>query len=72
MTNGNGDLFYLDNIKVADVSAICQTPTDLDELQITSSSVKLSWKFQGNANHFDVYYHPKKTVLWIHKPELLG
>jgi D-alanyl-D-alanine carboxypeptidase len=67
ITNGNGDLFYLDNIKVADVSAICQTPTDLDELQVTSSSVKLSWKFLGNANHFDIYYRPKGSGSWNHK-----
>ena len=68
MTNGvRGDLFYLDNIKVADVSAICQTPTDLNELQITSSSVKLNWKFQGNANQFDVYYRPKGSGSWNHK-----
>jgi len=69
ITNGNGDLIYLDNIKVADVSAICQSPTDLDELQITASSVKLSWKFQGNADHFDIYYRPKTSSLWIHKTE---
>jgi hypothetical protein len=66
-TNGGGNLLYLDNIKVADVSAICQTPTDLNELQITSSSVKLSWKFQGNADEFDVYYRPKTSSSWIHK-----
>jgi hypothetical protein len=68
-TNGHGNLLYLDNIKVADVSAICQTPTDLNELQVTNSSVKLSWKFQGNADHFDVYYRPKNGVSWTHKTE---
>jgi CubicO group peptidase (beta-lactamase class C family) len=67
ITNGNGNLFYLDNIKVADVSAICQTPTDLNELQVTSSSVKLNWKFQGNATQFDVYYRPKGTASLNHK-----
>ncbi len=67
MTDGNGDLFYLDNIKVANVSAICQTPTDLNELQVTSSSVKLNWKFQGSANQFDVYYRPKGSGSWNHK-----
>jgi CubicO group peptidase (beta-lactamase class C family) len=67
MTNGFGNLFYLDNIKVANVSAICQTPTDLDELQVTSSSVKLSWKFQGIADHFAVYYRPRGSDSWSHK-----
>jgi CubicO group peptidase (beta-lactamase class C family) len=68
-TSGQGNLLFLDNIKVADVSAVCQTPTDLNELQVSSSSVKLSWKFQGNADHFDVYYHPKSSSSWIHKTE---
>jgi D-alanyl-D-alanine carboxypeptidase len=67
ITNGNGDLFYLDNIKVGDVSAICQTPTDLNELQVTNSSVKLTWKFQGISDHFDVYYRPKNSITWKHK-----
>jgi len=69
ITNGNGDLIYLDNIKVADVSAMCKTPTDLNELQVTSSSVKLSWKLQGNSDHFDIYYRPKTSTSWIHKTE---
>jgi D-alanyl-D-alanine carboxypeptidase len=68
-TNGTGNLLYLDNIKVADVSAACQTPTDLNELQVTNSSVKLNWKFQGNSNHFDVYYRPKGSGSWNHKAE---
>jgi len=68
-TSGQGNLLFLDNIKVAEVSAICQTPTDLDELRITNSSIKLSWKFQGNADHFDVYYRPKTSSSWIHKTE---
>jgi len=66
-TSGQGNLLFLDNIKVAEVSAICQTPTDLNELQVTSSSVKLSWKFQGNTDHFDLYYRPKNTSAWTHK-----
>ena len=69
ITSGNGNLIYLDNVKVADVSAICQTPTDLDELQLTPSSVKLSWKFQGTSNQFDVYYRPKGSGSWNHKTE---
>jgi CubicO group peptidase (beta-lactamase class C family) len=69
ITNGNGNLIYLDNIKIADVSALCQSPTDLDESQMTASSVKLIWKFRGGADHFDVYYRPKNTVSWIHKTE---
>ncbi|HEU5167763.1 MAG TPA: serine hydrolase [Chitinophagaceae bacterium] len=64
MNSGGGNLFYLDNIKVADVSAVCQTPTDLNELQVTNSSAKLTWKFRGTSNHFDVYYRPKNSIDW--------
>jgi hypothetical protein len=67
MTSAGGNLFYLDNIKVADVSAVCQTPTDLDETQVTNSTAKLTWKFRGTSDHFDMYYRPKNAVTWDHK-----
>ena len=66
-TNANGDNLYLDNVKVANVTDVCSSPTDLNELQITSSSVKLSWKFQGNTNQFNIYYRPRGTSVWSHK-----
>jgi hypothetical protein len=63
----NGNNLYIDNVSIADVADLCASPTDLNELQITASSAKLSWKFQSSANNFDVYYHPKKSVSWNHK-----
>jgi len=62
-----GNNLYIDNANISDVTDLCAAPTDLNEVQITSSSVKLSWKFQGNADHFDIYYHPKTLSSWIHK-----
>jgi hypothetical protein len=63
----NGNNLYIDNVILSDVTDLCAAPTDLNELQITSSSVKLGWKFQGNANQFDVYHRPKNSSIWIHK-----
>jgi hypothetical protein len=67
ITSGFGNLIYLDNIKVGNVSAMCQSPTDLDEVKITGSSSKLNWKFGGNSDHFDLFYRPKTSASWIHK-----
>jgi len=67
ITNGNGNLIFLDNIKVSDVSALCQSPTDLDEEQITGSSVKLNWKLHGNAKQFEIFYRTKNNAAWTHK-----
>ncbi|HEX5150569.1 MAG TPA: T9SS type A sorting domain-containing protein [Parafilimonas sp.] len=39
----------------------------MDETQITTSSVKPSWKLQGNAQGFDLYYRSKSAASWIHK-----
>jgi len=67
ITNGSGNLFYLDNIKVADVTELCQSPTDLDETQITGSSVKLNWKLHGTAKQFEIFYRAINNSAWTHK-----
>ena len=66
-TSDDGNNLFIDNILIADNNETCPAPTDLDEAQITSSSAKLSWKFQGNASHFDIYYRPWNTFTWSQK-----
>ena len=63
--NGNGSQLYLDNINVIDKVNICPSATNLDALQITSSSAKLNWQFNGSASKFDIYYRPFGNNVWL-------
>jgi hypothetical protein len=69
-TTANGNNLYIDNMRVENVTDLCTAPTDLDAVQISTSSAKLQWQFHsnaGNANRFDVYYRKKGIVSWTHK-----